>query len=74
MSVPHRVRQLSSDPLIVTHLALPFTVEFDHRMLDGDFEVFDGEKGAVGEEMTLEIAPGSLDVVELGLAQWGGRP
>ena len=43
-------------------------------MLDGDFEVFDGEKGAVGEEMTLEIAPGSLDVVELGLAQWGGRP
>jgi len=44
----------------------PFAVEFDDRVLDGKFEVFDGWEGAMGEEVALEIAPGSLDVVELG--------
>jgi len=62
----HEAVGLSSNLLIVTHLASPFAVEFDDRVLDGKFEVFDGWKGAVGEEVALEITPGPLDVVQLG--------
>jgi len=52
--------------LIATHLTRPFAVEFDDRVLDGELEVFDGWEGAVGKETTLQIAPGPLDVIELG--------
>ena len=52
------VLRLSSNSLIVTHLVLPFAVEFDDCVLDGELEVFDGWEGAVGEEVALEITPG----------------
>jgi hypothetical protein len=58
---------LSRDSLIVTHLGLSLLVELEDGVVEGSVEVFDGLEGLVGEEVTLEVSPGSLDVVEF----WG---
>src|SRR3954471_13223283 len=44
---------LSSDSLIVAHLALPFVIEFGDRLMDGEFEMLDGSECPVGEEVAL---------------------
>src|SRR3954454_22298595 len=61
---------LSSDSLIVAHLALPFVIEFGDRLMDGQFEMLDGLECPVGEEVALEVAPGALDVVQFGRVFW----
>ena len=61
---------LSSDSLIVTHLGLSFLIEFEDGVVDGQFEVFDGLESLVGEEVALEVSPGSLDVVEFRRIFW----
>src|SRR3954454_21089569 len=61
---------LSSDSLIVAHLALPFVIEFGDRLMDGPFEMLDGLECPVGEEVALEVAPGALDVVQFGRVFW----
>lgn len=53
---------LSSDSLIVTQMACPFDVE----LVDGGIELVDGAESLMGKEVTFEIAPGSLDIVEFG--------
>jgi hypothetical protein len=56
---------LSSDSLIVPRMLGAFAVEVVDGAGDGTIELVDALKGLVGEVVTLEIAPGALDVVEL---------
>jgi hypothetical protein len=42
------------------------TVHIDEAAADACFEVFGIDEGAMGEAMTLQVAPGEFDVVEFG--------
>jgi hypothetical protein len=57
---------LSSDSLIVTQMAVSFVVEVIDAEGDGGIELVDGSKGLVREEVSFEIPPGALDVVQFG--------
>lgn len=42
-----------------------FAIELFDGELDGGIELFDGSECLVSEKVSLEVAPGALDVVEL---------
>src|SRR6266568_1501346 len=63
-------RLLSSDSLIVTQMAGSFLIETLDSEGDGGVEFVDGPERLVCEEVPLEVAPGSLDVIEFGRILW----
>src|SRR3954466_2736011 len=46
-------------------MAVSFGIEFHHGVLDGAVEVFRSREGLMGEVMPLQVAPETLDVVQL---------
>jgi len=56
---------LSSDSLVVPHIGASFLVESIDGGFDSGVKLFDRLEGLVGQEVAFEIAPGSLDIVEL---------
>ena len=59
------MRRLNSNSLIATYLAPLRVFEFDNRVLNGESEVFGEWEGARDEEVTLEVTPGPLDIMEI---------
>jgi hypothetical protein len=58
-------RKLSSDSMIVPQMLLgTFMVDGMNRLLDSVVEFIGGGESQVSQEMTLEVAPGALDVIE----------
>ena len=56
---------LSSDSMIVPQMLLgTFMVDGMNRLLDSVVEFIGGGESQVSQEMTLEVAPGALDVIE----------
>src|SRR3954451_21042324 len=51
-------------------MRLPLVVEAGDRVRDGTGESVGIGKGTVGELMLLEVAPASLDVIQLGGVFW----
>src|SRR3954451_23807755 len=56
---------LSSNSVVGQRMAVSFGIEFHHGVLDGAVEVFRSREGLMGEVMPLQVAPETLDVVQL---------
>src|SRR3954467_14732612 len=56
---------LSSNSVVGQRMAVSFGIEFHHGVLDGAVEVLRSREGLMGEVMPLQVAPETLDVVQL---------
>src|SRR3954470_4255818 len=55
----------SSDSLVRQRMAVSFGIEFYHGLVDSAVEVIRAGEGLVSEMMSLQVAPETLDVVQL---------
>src|SRR6202790_5142686 len=62
--------QLSSDSLVGTHFGLALPVHACNGLMDGAVEMIGVGEGLVSKKVTLQITPGSLDVVEFRGVFW----
>ncbi len=59
--------KLSSDSQVCTHIGFALRVEVVDGGMDGAVKMFEITEGLMGEEVSFEVAPGVLDIVQL----WG---
>ena len=58
-------RRLSSNSVVGQRMAASFGIEFPDGVMDGLIEVVRSGEGLVGEVMPLQVAPETLDIVQL---------